>query len=119
MFISLIALCLVILSVGATFAADNATDVVSVDDEITVDELLAVEQDARVGDSESAVYINNSNINQYIDEAGSINENVTADEFIFDGTFEKLNLTVERPIILTGGIFNDPNFDIYSSNVIL
>ena len=64
MFISLIALCLVILSVGATFAADNATDVVAVDNEITIDEPLAVEQDAQVvSDGEkTAVHINNSNI---------------------------------------------------------
>ena len=118
-------LCLVALSVGATFAADNAADVIAVDNEIVIDEPLAVEQDSQpVSANESVtssepVYIDNSNINQYIGGSGQIYENVTAEEFIFNGTFENLNLTVERPITLNGGIFNDPNFEIYSSNVIL
>ena len=113
------------LSVGATFAADNATDAVAADNEITIDEPLAVEQDVQeVSENESAAdtsaaVITPSTIGQYIGESGQLYENVTADELIFEGTFDNLNLTVERPITVTGGIFNDPNFEIYSSNVIL
>ena len=116
-------LCLLTLSVGATFAADNASDVIAIDDEITIEEPLAADQDAQVvsanDTSSETVYITNSNINQYIGESGQIYENVTADEFIFNDTFDKLKLSVERPITLTGGIFNNPNFEIYSSNVVL
>ena len=113
-------LCLV-LSVGAAFAADNATDVIAVDDEITVDEPLAVEQDVQkvsANESSSAV-VTPETVDQYIDESGQLYENVTADEIVFDGTFNNLNLTVERAITLTGGIFNNPNFEIYSSDVLL
>ncbi|WP_407409951.1 hypothetical protein [Methanobrevibacter sp.] len=113
-------LCLV-LSVGAAFAADNATDVIAVDDEITVDEPLAVEQDVQKvsANESSAAVVTPENVNQYIDESGQLYENVTADEIVFDGTFNNLNLTVERAITLTGGIFNNPNFEIYSSDVLL
>ena len=110
------------LSAGVAFAADNASDVVAAD-EIAIDEPLAVEQNAPALGESTKIYINNSNINQYIDNnTGAIYENVTADELIFDDTFENLILTVERPITLTGGnnsYFNNPNIEIYSSNVIL
>ncbi|WP_330009927.1 carboxypeptidase regulatory-like domain-containing protein [Methanobrevibacter sp.] len=110
-----------VFSVGTAFAADNATDVIAVDDEITVDEPLAVEQDVQkvsANESSSAV-VTPENVDQYIDESGGLYENVTADKIIFDGTFNNLNLTVKRAITLTGGIFNNPNFQIYSSDVTL
>ena len=114
-------LCLVVFSVGTAFAADNATDVIAVDDEITVDEPLAVEQDVQKvsANESSAAVVTPENVDQYIDESGQLYENVTADELVFDGTFNNLNLTVERAITLTGGIFNNPNFQIYSSDVTL
>ncbi|MBE6496676.1 MAG: Ig-like domain repeat protein [Methanobrevibacter sp.] len=114
-------LCFVMLSVGATFAADNATDVIAIDDEITIDEPLAVEQDVQdvSANESSAAVVTPETIGQYIDDSGQLYKNVTADEIVFNGTFNNLNLTVERPITLTGGFFNDPNFEIYSSEVIL
>ena len=108
------------LSVGATFAADNATDAVAIDNEVLIDEPLAVEQDVQeVSANESAVVVTPSTIDQYISSSGQLYENVTASEIKFDGTFNNLNLTVERSIDLTGGIFNNPNFEIYSSDVLL
>ena len=114
-------LCFVMLSVGATFAADNATDVIAIDDEITIDEPLAVEQDVQEvsANESSAAVVTPETIGQYIDDSGQLYKNVTADEIVFNGTFDNLNLTVERAITLTGGFFNDPNFEIYSSDVIL
>ena len=113
-------LCFVMLSVGATFAADNATDAVAIDNEVLIDEPLAVEQDVqKVSANESAVVVTPSTIDQYISSSGQLYENVTASEIKFDGTFNNLNLTVERSIDLTGGIFNNPNFEIYSSDVLL
>ena len=114
-------LCFVMLSVGATFAADNATDVVAIDDEVTIDEPLAVEQDVQdvSANESSAAVVTPETIGQYIDDSGQLYKNVTADEIVFNGTFDNLNLTVERAITLTGGFFNDPNFEIYSSDVIL
>ena len=109
------------LSVGATFAADNATDVIAIDDEITIDEPLAVEQDVQEvsANESSAVVVTPETIDQYIDGSGQLYENVTADEIVFNGTFDNLNLTVERSITLTGGFFNNPNFEIYSSDILL
>ena len=112
------------LSVGNAFAADDGADVVAIDDEVTIDETLAVEQDNQAvsdDDSDSQIVITPENIGDYINESGKIKENVTADEFAFEGYFEDLNLVVERPIILTGeeASFKNPNIEIYASNVIL
>ncbi|WP_407392499.1 hypothetical protein, partial [Methanobrevibacter sp.] len=125
MFISLIMLSIVMLSVTAAFAADDTADITAIDDEISVDEeVLAVEEDTQVlsedeGASTSSIIINNSNIREYISEAGQINKNITADELIFEGTFENLTLFVESPFKITGYNSNliNPDIQIYSSNV--
>ena len=122
--ISLIMLSLVMLSAGVAFASDDIANTVAAD-EIAVDDLLAVDQDVQaVSDdsSDSKIVITPENIGNYIEESGKIKENVTADELVFDGDFDSLNVTVERPLTLTGGevsSFKNPNIQIYASNVTL
>ena len=115
-----------LLSLGATFASDDVDgDVIAIDDEITVDdEVLAVEDDTQALSEDnsapaSSIIITNDNIDDYIDGSGAINENITADELIFEGTFENLNLSVDRPIKVTGdkAILINPFIDIDASNV--
>ena len=112
------------LSAGVAFASDDIANTVAAD-EIAVDDSLAVEQDTpAVSDdsSDSQVVITPENIGNYIEESGKIKENVTADELVFDGDFDSLNVTVERPMTLTGGevsSFKNPNIQIYASNVTL
>ena len=119
-------LSLVLVSLGAAFASDDIDgDMLAIDDEITVDEdVLAVEEDTQAlseGNSApaSSIVINNTNVKDYIDESGEINSNVTADELIFEGTFEDLNLLVDRPIKLTGdkAILINPDIQLLASNV--
>ena len=119
-------LSLVLVSLGTAFASDDIDgDMLAIDDEITVDEdVLAVEEDTQAlseGNSApaSSIVINNTNVKDYIDESGEINSNVTADELIFEGTFEDLNLLVDRPIKLTGdkAILINPDIQLLASNV--
>ncbi len=122
--ISLIMLSLVMLSAGVAFASDDIANTVAAD-EIAVDDSLAVEQDTQAvsdDNSDSKIVITPENIGNYIEESGKIKENVTADELVFDGDFNSLNVTVERPMTLTGGevsSFKNPNIQIYASNVTL
>ena len=121
LFISLIMLCLVMLSLGATFAADdNVTDVIAVDDEIAIDEeVLAVEEDVQALSESESIIVTNDNLADVVSPDGGINENITADELIFKGTFEDLNLSVDRPIKVTGdeAVLINPDILIGSSNV--
>ncbi|WP_458403964.1 hypothetical protein [Methanobrevibacter sp.] len=129
-------LTLVVLSAGTAFASDDTSDIVAIDDGIVVDspleavddgtviedEALAVGEDSQIlSANESKVTITPENINQYIDSSGGINENVTATEFEFEGSFENLSLIIDRPLIVSGGDvkFINPNFQIFSSNVTL
>ncbi|WP_406536437.1 beta strand repeat-containing protein, partial [Methanobrevibacter sp.] len=114
-------LCLVMLSLGATFAADdNVTDVIAVDDEIAIDEeVLAVEEDVQALSESESIIVTNDNLADVVSPDGGINENITADELIFKGTFEDLNLSVGRPIKVTGdeAVLINPDILIGSSNV--
>ena len=109
------------LSLGATFAADdNVTDVIAVDDEIAIDEeVLAVEEDVQALSESESIIVTNDNLADVVSPDGGINENITADELIFKGTFEDLNLSVDRPIKVTGdeAVLINPDILIGSSNV--
>ena len=97
--------CLVMLSVGSAFAADDSADVIAVDDEIAVDGgELAVEQDTQLSASESDVVTPDTFYN-YFDKDGLLLKNVTSKELIFEGTFENYNfkyLDIDSTITLTG-----------------
>lgn len=122
-------LSVVLLSLSATFASDDVNaEVIAIDDETNIEEPLALDEDTSQASADendevlgTSAVVNSSNINDYIDESGKIKETVTADELVFNGTFDNLNLTVNRSITLTGNdaILNNPDIQIYSSNVIL
>ena len=114
--------CLVMLSAGSAFAADDSADILAVDDEIAVDEgELAVEQDTQLGASSSDV-VTPDTFSNYFSDVGVLLENVTSEELIFEGTFENLDfkdLTIDRPISLTGNnvTFNGISLLICADNV--
>ena len=89
------------LSAGVAFAEDNATDdVIAIDDEVSIDETLAVDADEDIV-SESAT-VTSENFKEYFDDAGSLRDNVTADELVFEGNFKDVSIDVSRAITLTG-----------------
>ncbi|WP_298500453.1 Ig-like domain-containing protein [uncultured Methanobrevibacter sp.] len=115
-------ICLVMLSVGTTFAADDGADVIAADDEIAVDGgELAVEQDTQINAPESEV-VTPDNFYNYFDKDGLLRTNVTSKELIFEGTFENYDfkdLDIDRTITLTGknATFNGISLLITANNV--
>ena len=121
---SLIMVCLVMLSLSASFASDDVADVIAIDD-ATTEEPIAIEEDTSVvvGEVDSSNVVTNDTVYNYFDEgSGTLLSNVTSDELVFDGTFENLNvstLIVDRAIKLTGenAIFNNISLSIVGDNV--
>ena len=121
---SLIMVCLVMLSLSASFASDDVADVIAIDD-ATTEEPIAIEEDTSVvvGVVDSSNVVTNDTVYNYFDEgSGTLLSNVTSDELVFDGTFENLNvstLIVDRAIKLTGenAIFNNISLSIVGDNV--
>ena len=118
-------LSVVLLSVGAAFAAENATDAVAIDDEVTVDEPLAVGGDAQpVSANESTAVVTKDNFNSYFDEHGSLLSNVTSDELKFSGDISDVGVSaigITRPIAISGdnAVFNNVSIDIFASDVVI
>ena len=116
-------ICLVMLSLGASFASDDVADVVAIDD-LANEESIAIEEDASlaVAGEDSSSVVTNDTVYNYFDESGTLLSNVTSDELIFEGTFENLNvsaLNINRAIKLTGenATFNDISLGIAADNV--
>ena len=105
MVISFILFSLVILSVGASFAADtDVADVVALDDEVAVDETLAVGDNQEVSVQTTDVVTNDTFYN-YFDSNGILLSNVTSDELTFEGEISGVGvdtMTIDRSINLTG-----------------
>ena len=94
-------LSVVLLSISATFAADNNVDAIAVD-EIT-DEPLAIDEDSQAL-SEGDVVTNDTFYN-YFDAYGSLLANVTSTELTFKGEIANVGLdaiNIDRPIKITG-----------------
>ena len=123
---SLILLCLVMLSLGTSFASDDIAEVAAIDD-VAIEEPIAIEEDASLavdGESSSNVVTNDTIYNYFDEETGIISSNVTSDELIFEGTFENLNfstLVIQNcdNIKLTGNgaVLNNISLSISSDNV--
>ena len=102
LFISLILLCVVMLSVSATFAADDNVDAVAID-EIDDGEPLAVDEDSQslsAGD-----VVTKDNFNSYFDNYGKLLDNVTATELTFKGEISDVgtnSIILDRPIKISG-----------------
>ena len=132
MFISLVLISVVLLSVGAAFAADdnnatlgetdeiaveesiNSLEVTEVDGEVIAEdaaETLAVNAGANeeiISNStqvETSNVVTKENFHNYFDDSGSLLGNVTCGELIFNGDFSGIDvnyITIDKPIKFTG-----------------
>ena len=139
MIISLLLLFVMVLSVSATFAADEDATLTEVDDEVTIyqdvlsvqednDQLSVEEEDVVEADDsfddvlkEDNVVTNNT-FHNYFDDSGSLLDTVTAEELIFEGDFSEIDvnyISIDRAIKFTGknAVFNGVSFEISSDDV--
>ena len=92
-----IILLILIFSVGAVCAQDNTTDIISTgsDDVISIEEAPILQDN---GFSADEIHINDTNFNQYFDENGTMNDNVSADSTIFIGEITNKSLFINKPV---------------------
>lgn len=100
---------LVIFSVSATFAADNDTDAIAVDNEVIIDEPLAIDEDTSVISANETATVANTvtkeTFNNYFNESGNLLANVTSEELTFSGDIADVGvdkIIIDRPITITG-----------------
>ena len=139
MIISLLLLFVMVLSVSATFAADEDAALSEVDDEVTIDQdVLSVQEDNEplsVEDEEvveaddgfddvlkEGNVVTNDTFHNYFDDSGNLLDTVTDDELIFEGDFSGIDvnyITIDREIKFAGknAIFNGVSFVISSDDV--
>lgn len=136
--VSLLLICVVMLSLSATFAADEDTTLTPADDEVSIDkEVLSVEdetdtleaQEEQVIDTDdvtevvgASATVTNTTFHNYFDEYGDLISD--ADELIFEGDFTGIDvnyITIEKSVKLTGNnaIFNNVSFVIVTDNVVI
>ena len=128
------------VSLGATFAANEET-VADVDDEIVIDEdVLSVDEstDALNADEENVIEeadnsdvvsaastVTNDTFFNYFENDGSLKSNVTADELVFEGEFSDIPnvqaITINKTIKLTGknAVLNNISLIIKSNNSVI
>ena len=116
-------LSVVMLSLSAAFASDNATDVAAIDNEIVIDEPLAVEEDSQAVSANENV-VTKDNFNNYFDSTGSLLSNVTSDELIFSGDISNVgvdNIVLNRSIKISGNdaVLTNISIDVKSSDVVI
>ena len=135
MIISLVLISVVLFSASSVFAADDnnatlgQTDEIAVEetinsveviDDATLAEAVAVDGNANEVIADNATeggetvdvtfnvtsdVVTQENFFNYFDESGSLLENVTSDELIFNGDFSNINvsyITIDKPIKFTG-----------------
>ena len=98
-------LSVVMLSLSAAFASDNATDVVAIDNEIVIDEPLAVDENSQAVSADENV-VTKDNFNNYFDSTGSLLSNVTSDELVFSGDIS--NVGVDNIVLETDAPYLAP-----------
>ena len=116
-------LSVVMLSLSATFASDNATDVVAIDNEIVIDEPLAVDENSQAVSADENV-VTKDNFNNYFDSTGSLLSNVTSDELVFSGDISNVgvdNIVLNRSIKISGNdaVLTNISIDVKSSDVVI
>ena len=137
--ISLMLLCLVMLSAGAAFAASDDVALSEVSDDISIEESSITVSDDSILNQEDAVLstsddvvltesnenvVTNDTFFYYFDEQGTLLSNVTSDELIFEGDFSNVGvnyITINAPIKFTGdgAEFDGVSFVIDSDNVVV
>uniref|UniRef100_UPI0025DE39B3 hypothetical protein n=1 Tax=Methanobrevibacter sp. UBA188 TaxID=1915473 RepID=UPI0025DE39B3 len=116
-------LSVVMLSLSAAFASDNATDVVAIDNEIVIDEPLAVDENSQAVSADENV-VTKDNFNNYFDSTGSLLSNVTSDELVFSGDISNVgvdNIVLNRSIKISGNdaVLTNISIDVKSSDVVI
>ena len=128
------------LSLSATFAADEDAALSEVDNEVVVDEdvlsveeitdtLNAVDEPVVEADDSSEVLgssqtVTNATFHDYFDEDGKLKDSVEADELVFEGDFTTVdvkNIVLEKSIKLTGNnaIFSGVSFVVSANNIVI
>ena len=94
-----IILLILIFSLGAVSAQDNATDVISADsdDVISIEEAPVLQDN---GTSADEIHINDVNFNQYFDENDTMNDNVSAGSTIFIGEITNKSLFINKQVFV-------------------
>ena len=107
-----IILLILIFSLGAVSAQDNATDVISAgsDDVISIEEAPVLQDN---GTSTDEIHINDANFNQYFDENDTMNDNVSADCTIYIGEITNKSLFINKPVF----VVPDETSKITDSNI--
>lgn len=120
MIISLLLLFVMILSVSATFAADD----IAVEDEITDDVLATdvVDDSDDLSEGEASNVVTPDNFGDYFDASGTLTSD--ADELVFEGDFSGVSVSAitianDKPVKFTGknATFNNVQFMIMQDNV--
>ena len=119
-------LCLVMLSASVTFAADDialneaSNEIAAGGDVLNI----AVDTETVEADDSSSNIVTEDTFLNYFSEDGTLLDNVTSDELIFEGDFSNLGisyLTIGNSIKLTGNgtEFEGVSFVIYADNVVV
>ena len=125
--ISLMLLCLVMLSAGAAFAASDdaalseASGDIAIEDSSLSVSVLSTSDDVVLAESDENV-VTNDTFFYYFDGTGTLLSNVTSDELIFEGDFSDIGvdyIIIDTPIKFTGdgAEFDGVSFVINSDNV--
>ena len=116
---------MLLLSLNAVSAVDdNGTEIIGTDDEIMLDEQLAIEDDFQADDNltASSEIVTNDNFNSYFDKGGKLSSDVNSKELTFQGVIDNTDvktIVLDRSIKLTGenATLNNIGIDIKASNV--
>ena len=113
-------LSVVLLSISATFAADDNVDAIAIDD--ITDEPLAVDDDSQALSEEDIV--TKDNFNNYFDSNGTLRSNVTASELTFSGDISDVGvdtIVLNRAISIFGenSTLTNIAIDIKADNVVI
>ena len=131
--ISLMLICIVLLSAGSAFAADDGATAVEASDDMAIDEevltvtdetnaLESVSEDSDNVLADNQNTVTKDNFYNYFDNTGTLLENVTTDELVFQGDFTDVGvgyIMINKPISLIGddATFNGATFTILSNDV--
>ena len=125
----MILLSVILLSVGAAFAVSDDNSTVAVDEAIQDDNALAIDpddsslSDDSIPETQSSV-VTKDTFHDYFDESGTLKDDVSSDELIFEGDFTGLDvsyMTIGKSIKLSGNnvALNGVSFVVSADNVVI
>ena len=125
----MILLSVILLSVGAAFAVSDDNSTMAVDEAIQDDNALAIDpddsslSDDSIPETQSSV-VTKDTFHDYFDESGTLKDDVSSDELIFEGDFTGLDvsyMTIGKSIKLSGNnvALNGVSFAVIADNVVI